>query len=98
MRASFKRPRVETSGVAPPPPSSTCDITAEESVDPTATAVPPPSTSDDFDIRPKLETVMTVQAAHGQILVDLLDKIRALRVDLEHFRRSPLPPPFDDGF
>ena len=41
---------------------------------------------------------MTVQAAHGQLLVDMLDEICALRVDLAHLRRSPSPPPFDDGF
>ena len=57
MRASFKRPRVESSGIAPPLPSSTGDTAAEESVDP---AVPPPSTLDDSDIRRMLETVMTV--------------------------------------
>ena len=95
MRASSKRPRVETSGVAPPPPSSTGDTTVEESV---ATTIPPSSTSDDSDIRRMLETVITVQVAHGQILVDMLDEICALRVDLEHLRRLPLPPPFDDGF
>ena len=93
MRASSKRPRVESFGVAPPPPSSTGNTTAEESVDPVA--VPPPSTSDDSDIRRTLETVMTVQAAHGQLLVDMLDEFCALQVDLEHLRRSPLPP-FDD--
>ena len=102
MRASSKRPRVETSGVAPPPPSSIGDTTAEESVDPaapaTTTAVPPPFTSDDLDIRHMLETVMTVQAAHDQILVDMLDEFHALRADLEHLRQSPPPPPFDDGF
>ena len=50
MRASSKCPRVETSGVAPPPPSSTGDTTAKESVDPAATAISPPSTLDDSDI------------------------------------------------
>ena len=40
---------------------------------------------------------MTVQVAYGQILVNMLDKLRALRVDLEHLRWSPLPSPFDDG-
>ena len=40
---------------------------------------------------------MTIQAAHGQILVNMLDEFRALRVDLEHLGRSPSPPPFDDG-
>ena len=41
---------------------------------------------------------MTVQATHGQLLVDMLDEIRALRANLEHLRCSPSPPPFDDGF
>ena len=51
MRASSKCPRVESSSIAPSPPSSTGDTTAEESIDPTATAtVPPPSTLDDSDI------------------------------------------------
>ena len=71
------------------------------SIDPigaTTTAVPPPPTSDDFDIHHTLETVMTIQAAHGQLLVDMIDELHALRADLAHLRRSPLPPPFDDGF
>ena len=67
-------------------------------VDAAATAVPPLSALDDFDIQRTLETVMTVQAAHGQFLVDMLDEIRALRVDLEHLRCSPSPPPFANGF
>ena len=41
---------------------------------------------------------MTVHAAHGQILVDMLDELHALRADLVSLRRSPSPPPFDDGF
>ena len=98
MRASSKCPRVETSGVAPPPPSSTGDTTAKESVDPAvAAAVPPPSTSNNSNIRRMLVTVMTVQATHGQILVDMLDEFCALRADLEHLRRLPPPPPFDGG-
>ena len=86
MKASSKRPRVEPFGVAPPPsPSSTGDTMAEEPVDPAAD-VSPPSTSDDSDIRHMLEIVMTVQVAHGQILVDMLDELHALRADLEHLR------------
>ena len=81
MRASSKHPRVEPSGVAPPPPSppppSIGDATAKEPIDPAAD-VPPPSTSDDSDIRRMLETVITVQAAHDQILVDMLNELRAL--------------------
>ena len=91
MRASSKRSRVETSSVAPPPPpSSTGDTTTEELVDPAADAattdVPPPSTSDDSNIRCMLKTVMTVQVAHGQILVDILNELRALQADLKHLR------------
>ena len=96
MRAKSKRPRVESSSVAPPPPSSIGDTTVEESVDPAAATVPPPFTSNDSDIRHMLETVMTVQAVHGQLLVDMIDELRALRVDLEHLRWSPPPPLFDD--
>ena len=51
LRASFKRPRVEPSGVAPPFPSSTGDTMAKEPVDHAADAdVPPPPTSNDLDI------------------------------------------------
>ena len=44
--------------------------------------VPPPTTSDDSDIRRMLDHVLTVQAAHGQILVDVLDEIRGLCTEL----------------
>ena len=76
-----KHPRVEPSGTAPPPPSSTDSTSSEASVDligATVAVVPTPSTSDDFDIHRTLETVMTIQAAHGQLLVDMLDERRAL--------------------
>ena len=88
LRPSFKRQRVDPSDTAPPPLSAIRTTSGEASADPAdavvAAAVPPPSTSNDFDIRRTLETVMTVQAAHGQLLVDMLDEIRALRADLEH--------------
>ena len=45
-----------------------------------------------------LDHVLTVQAAHGQTLVDVLDETCGLRVELAHFHRSSPPPPFDDGF
>ena len=98
MRVSSKCPKVKPSDVSPPPTFSTGDTTAEEPVDPVATAnVPPPSTSGDSDIRHMLEIVITVQAAHGQILVNMLNELRALQADLEHLRWSPPPSPFDDG-
>ena len=60
--------------------------------------VPPPTTLDDSDIRHMLDHVLTVQAAQGQVLVDILDGIRGLRADLTRFQSSSSPPPFDDGF
>ena len=80
MRESSKHPRVEPSNTAPPP-SSTGTTSGEASADPVGggvAVVPPPFTLDDFDIRCTLETVMTVQVTHGQILLDVLDELRAL--------------------
>ena len=101
MRASFKCPRVKSSsGVAslppPPPPFSTGDLVIDAYVDPTAAVAHPPSTSDDSDIHRMLETIMTVQAAHGQLLVDVLTELHVLHAELGSFRKSPPPPPFDD--
>ena len=91
MRVAPSRPRSASSSAVPPPPSSTGDDDAEMSGAVAAGAdVPPLTTSDDSNIRRTLDHVLTVQAAHGQILVDVLDEIRALRAELAQFR----PPPF----
>ena len=91
MRAVPSRPRGASSSVVPPPPSSTGADDAETSGATTAgTDVPPPTISDDSDIRRTLDYVFTIQAAHGQILVDVLDEIRASHAKLAQFR----PPPF----
>ena len=89
MRVDPSGPRGASSGDVLPPPSSIGAVAAN---------VPPSTTSDDSDIRRTLDHVLTVQAAQRQILVDVLDEIRGLRVDLARFRRSSSPPPFDDGF
>ena len=95
LRVTPSRPRGESSGIVPPPPSSTGANVAETSgatiVDPD---VPPPTTLDDSAIQRTLDHVLTIQAAHGQILVDVLDEIRALHTELAQFRRSSPPPPF----
>ena len=99
LRVGPTRPRDASFGVVPPTPSSTGADTAEVSGATVADAdVPPPTTSDDFDIRRTLDHVLTIQVTHGQILVDVLDEIRALRAELVQFRISSPPPPFDDGF
>ena len=66
LRVGPMRPRGASSGVVPPPPSSTGADTAEASGAATADAdVSPPTTSNDSNIRCTLDHVLTVQAAHG---------------------------------
>ena len=77
MRADLSVSRGASSSSVPPPPSST-GATETSSAAVAATDVPPPTISDDSDIRRKLDHVLTVQAAQGQILVDILDEIRGL--------------------
>ena len=96
MRADPSVSCSASSSSVPLPPFSTG--AAETSGAATATDVPPPTTSDDSDIRRMLDHVLTVQAAQGQVLVDILDEIRGLRANLARFWSSSSPPPFDDGF
>ena len=68
MRASSKRPRVDSSSSGappPPPPSNSGDLAADAYIDPTAIATPPPSASDVSSICHDLDTIMTVQVVHG---------------------------------
>ena len=82
--------------VAPPPSPSSSDPAADEFIDLIAAAAPPPSTLEDSGIRRMSNTIMTVQAAHGQLLVDVLMELQALRAELASFRWSSPPSPFDD--
>ena len=97
MRVDPSGPRDASSGDVPPPPFST-GVDAAETSGAAAVDVPPPTTLDDSDIRRTLDHVLTVQAAQGQILVDVLDEIHGLRANLARFRIFSSPPPFDDGF
>ena len=90
MRVAPSHPRGASSSGVPSPPSSTGAAAAETSSTAADADVPPPTALDDSDIRRTLDHVLTVQAAQGQILVDVLDEIRALRAELAQFR----PPPF----
>ena len=90
LRVAPSRPRGASSSGVSPPPSSTGTAADETSGAAADADVPPPTASDDLDIRRTLDHVLTVQAAQGQILVDVLDEIRALRAELAQFR----PPPF----
>ena len=95
LRVAPSRPRGASSSAIPPPPSSTGADAVETSSAAAADAdVPSTITSDDLDIRRTLDHILTVQAAHGQILVDVLDEIHALHAELAQFRHSSTPPPF----
>ena len=69
-------PKGASLGDVPPPLSST-GVNATETSG-AAADVPPSTTSDDSDIRHTLDHVLTIQAAQGQILVDVLDEIHGL--------------------
>ena len=90
LRVAPSHPRGASSSGVPPPPSSTGVDVVETSGAAADDNVPPPTALDDSDIRRTLDHVLTVQAAHGQISMDMLDEIRALHAELAHFG----PPPF----
>ena len=92
LRVVPSRPSGASSSAVHPPPSSTGADDAETFTAAAAAGidVPPLTTSDDLDIRRTLDHVLTIQSAHGQILVDMLNEIRVLRAKLAQFR----PPPF----
>ena len=79
MRASSKRLKVESSSSGPPPyaPSSSSDLVIDEFIDPTTTNAPSPSASNVSSVCHTLDTIMTIQAAHGQLLVDVLTELKA---------------------
>ena len=89
LRVAPPRTRDASSSSVPPSPSST-GTTVAETFGATDANVPPPTPLDDSNIHRMLDHVLTVQAAQGQILVDVLDEIRTLRVELAQFG----PPPF----
>ncbi|XP_030939632.1 UDP-glycosyltransferase 83A1-like [Quercus lobata] len=96
LKASLKRPRVESSigDAFRGHPSS--DPSTEEYVDPTAVVDPEPSTSTTISTRSMLETVLIVQSAHGQLLLDLLNEVATLEAELAATSgASPPAPPSD---
>ena len=96
-----KRPRGEASTAAL---ASSDQLAAEEvHVDPTAVVDPAgdddtadPTVTPPFSIRAMMESFMTSQVAHGQLIDELLTEVVALRADFAECRSafSP-PPPFD---
>ena len=88
MKASSKRPRVDSSSgdASQAPPSG--DPSVKANVDPIAAVDHPPSTSSASSLRAMLDTIMTVQVALGQLLLDVLNKVVALQADLANARGS----------
>ena len=59
---------------------------------------PPPSTSSTSSLCAMLDIVITVQAAHGQLLLDVLNEVVVLRANLADARGfTPSAPPSDDS-
>ena len=74
LRADPSVSRGASSSSVLPPPSST-GAAETSGGGGAATDVPPPTTSDNSDIRCTLDHVLTVQAAQGQVFVDILDEL-----------------------
>ena len=55
------------------------------------TGLPPPS------LCAMMETIMTIQAAHGQLLYGFFAKVATLRADLTDYRRAVPPSPPSDS-
>ena len=70
LKASSKCPCVE---------SSTYDPSVEAYVDPTAVVDPPLSTLSASSMCTMLDTIMTIQVVHGQLLLDLLNDVAPLQ-------------------
>ena len=63
-------------------------------MDPIVVVDPSQSTSSSSSMHTILETCLIVQAAHGQLLLDLLNEVAVLQADLANARGafSPAPP------
>ena len=65
-------------------------------MDPTTVVDLEPSTSTAISTRSMLETVLIVQSAHGQLLLDLLNEVATLEAELAATSgASPPAPPSD---
>ena len=92
-----KRSRDEASTIAT---ASGAMLAAEETFVDSTVAVDPSSGADDVDrtVTPPISlhnmmvSFMTTQAAHGQLLDELLTKVATLRADFAEYR-SVFPPP-----
>ena len=91
LKASSKCPRVKfsISDASRAPPFGY--PSAKAYVDPIVAVDLPTSKSSDSSLCAMLDTVLTVQAAHGQLLLDVLNEVLALQVNLAIARGSTPP-------
>ena len=97
-----KRSRGEASTATPA--SGAMPATEETFVDPTATVDPSggdndvdPTIDPPLSLRAMMESFITTQAAHGQLLDELLMEVTFLRADFAKYRSVfPPPPPSDN--
>ena len=76
----------------------------ETFVDPTTTVDPSggandvdPTVAPPLSLRAMMQSFMTTQATHGQLLDELLTEVASLREDFAKHRSAfPPPPPFED--
>ena len=75
----------------------------ENFMDPTATVDPSggaddvdPTVAPPFSLHAMMESFITTQAAHGQLLDELLTEVASLRADFAKYRSAFPPPPLSD--
>ena len=97
-----KRPRGEVFTTTPA--SSDMPTTEEVHVDPIATMDPSsdddvvdPTVTPPLSLRATMESFMTTQGAHGQLIDELLTEVAALRADFTEYRSAFSPPPSSDA-
>ena len=97
-----KRSRGEASTTAPT--SGTMSVAKKTFVDLTAVVYPSggvddvdPTVAPPFSLHAMMQSFMTTQATHGELLDELLTEVASLREDFAKHRSAfPPPPPFED--
>ena len=102
---SSKRPQVKTPTIDPSPPEErhfdpmaavSDDGVDEVDLDTDGAQTADPSVTPHLSLSSMTEMFMTTQAAHGQLLNELLAEFTSLRTDFDEYRSAfPPPPPLD---
>ena len=96
MLSQAKRPRVKST--VEEIPFDLIAVVAEDGVDEVDVEIgdAEPTVPPRFSLHAMMETFMTTQVAHGQLLDELITEVIALRANFSKYRSAfPPPPPFD---